>query len=162
MTAAHPQPSSDPMPDALWSLGCLFVLKGRSEELELIDAIVPPGYSPPLHRHDFGAESFYVIEGSARFVLGDREEVLGPGGFVRVPPSVPHSFETLGDTPSRMLDILTPAGLWDFFAECGEPAAQLRLPDRIHIPENLPELVARYDGKVLGPPLNRPALRLEV
>src|ERR1044071_3288599 len=136
--AQHPH---HPMPEALWSLGCLFVLKGRSEELEVIDAIVPPGYSPPLHRHDFGAESFYVIEGRARFVYGDRDEVLGPGGFVRVPPGVPHSFQTLGDTPSRMLDILTPAGLWDFFAECGEPAAQQRLPDRIHIPENLPELV---------------------
>jgi hypothetical protein len=60
-----------------------------------------------------------------------------------------------------MLDIITPAGLWDFFAECGEPAAELRLPDRIHIPENLPELVARYNGKVLRPPLNRPGLRLE-
>ena len=160
MTAPAQTPH-DPMPDALWSLGCLFVLKGRSEELEVIDAIVPPRYSPPLHRHDFGAESFYVIEGSARFVLGDREEVLGAGGFVRVPPSVPHSFETLGDTPSRMLDILTPAGLWDFFAECGEPARELRMPDQIQIPPNLPEIVARHDGKVVGPPLNRPGLRLE-
>ena len=158
---APAQHSSASLPAALWSLGCLFVLKGRSEELEVIDAIVPPGYSPPLHRHDFGAESFYVIEGRARFVVGDREETLGPGGYVRVPPSVPHSFETRGDTPSRMLDIVTPAGLWDFFAECGEPATQLRLPDTIHIPENLPELVSRYNGAVLGPPLNRPALRIE-
>ena len=148
-------------PDAIWSLGCLFVLKNRTDDLELIDALVPPGYSPPMHRHDFGAESFYVVEGSARFVVGDEELTLGPGGFVRVPPSTPHSFETLGDTPSRMLDIITPAGLWDFFAECGEPALQLRLPDAVTIPPDLPELVARYRGKVLGPPLNRPSLRLE-
>jgi quercetin dioxygenase-like cupin family protein len=159
MTAPAPH---NPVPaDALWTLGCLMVLKGRSDELEVIDAIVPPGYSPPLHRHDFGAESFYVIEGSARFVVGDHEEVVGPGGFVRVPPSTPHSFETLGDAPSRMLDILTPAGLWDFFAEVGEPAAALRLPERIDIPQDLPEVVSRYNGKVLGPPLNRPSLRLQ-
>lgn len=149
----HPEP-------ALWSLGCLFVLKDRTDDLEVIDAIVPPGYSPPLHRHDFGAESFYVIEGRARFVCGDEEVVLGPGGFVRVPPSVPHSFETLGDEPSHMLDIVTPAGLWDFFAEAGEPARELRLPDEIHIPANLTELVAGAGGSVLGPPLNRPTLAL--
>jgi quercetin dioxygenase-like cupin family protein len=151
----------NPIPDALWSLGCLFVLKGRSEELEVIDAIVPPGYSPPMHRHDFGAESFYVIEGSTRFVVGDSEEVVGPGGYVRVPPATPHSFETLGDTPSRMLDLVTPAGLWDFFAECGEPAQALRLPAQIHIPPDLPQIVARHAGQVVGPPLNRPGLRLE-
>lgn len=147
-------------PDAIWSLGCLFVLKNRTDDLELIDALVPPGYSPPMHRHDFGAESFYVVDGSARFLVGDEELTLGPGGFVRVPPSTPHSFETLGDEPSQILDIVTPAGLWDFFSECGEPAAELRVPDEIRIPENLPELVARYGGAVVGPPLNRPALAL--
>jgi len=93
-------------------------------------------------------------------VVGDEELTLGPGGFVRVPPSTPHSFETLGDEPSQILDIVTPAGLWDFFSECGEPAAELRVPDEIRIPENLPELVARYGGAVVGPPLNRPALAL--
>ena len=146
---------------AIWSLGCLFVLKSSTPDLEVIDSIVPPGYSPPLHRHDFGAESFYVVEGGARFVAGDDEVVLGPGGFIRIPPSVPHSFETLGDTPSRILDILTPAGLWEFFTEAGEPARELRLPDEIRIPENLPDLVARAGGAVLGPPLNRPTLALQ-
>jgi mannose-6-phosphate isomerase-like protein (cupin superfamily) len=145
---------------AIWTLGCLMVLKNRTDDLEVIDAIVPPGYSPPLHRHDFGAESFYVVEGSARFVRGDEEITLGPGGFVRIPPSVPHSFETLGDTPSRILDILTPAGLWDFFVAAGEPAQELRLPDEVLIPENLPELVSEANGAVLGPPLNRPGLAL--
>jgi quercetin dioxygenase-like cupin family protein len=148
-------------PEALWSLGCLFIRKSTSSELELIDSVVPAGYSPPLHRHDFGIESFYVLEGQVRFVVGDDEFVHGPGGFALVPRSVPHSFEVLGEEPARILDIVTPARLWDFFAECGQPAAELRLPDTIDIPENLPEIVARYDGAVLGPPLNRPALRLE-
>lgn len=154
----HESHSTEP---AVWSLGCLMVLKNRTDDLEVIDALVPPGYSPPLHRHDFGAESFYVIEGAARFVKGDEEVTLGPGGFVRIPPSVPHSFETLGDSPSRILDILTPAGLWDFFVEAGEPAHELRLPDEVRIPPELPQLVAKANGAVLGPPLNRPALALQ-
>jgi quercetin dioxygenase-like cupin family protein len=140
--------------EALWSLGCLFVLKAETPELEVIDALVPAGYSPPLHQHDFGSESFYVVEGLVRFVVGDEESVHGPGGFVLVPRSTSHSFEVLGDEPARILDILQPAGLWDFFAACGEPAAELRLPDEVRIPENLPELITRHGGKFLGPPLN--------
>lgn len=155
----HPQSSSVDRPAALWTLGCLMVLRGASEELEVIDAIVPAGYSPPLHRHDFGTESFYVLGGRVRFVVGDDEVVCGPGDLAHVPRSTPHSFEVLGHEPARVLDLVAPAGLWAFFAECGEPAAELRLPDEVQIPPALPEIVSRYDGAVLGPPLTRPALR---
>jgi quercetin dioxygenase-like cupin family protein len=141
--------------DALWTLGCLMVLHSASEALEVIEAIVPAGYSPPLHRHDFGEESFYLLEGRVRFVVGDAEEIAGPGGFVRVPAATPHSFEVLGDQSARVLDLVAPAGLWAFFAECGEPAAELRIPDEIVIPADLPEIVGRHGGSVLGPPLNR-------
>ena len=147
-------------PDALWSLGCLFVLRAAGEEMEAIEAIAPPGYSPPLHRHDFGSESFYVLEGRVRFVVGDEDAVYGPGDFIRVPPGVPHSFETLGDVPFRTLSVVAPAGLWAFFVECGRPADELRLPDAVEIPADLPAIVARHGGTVLGPPLNRPGLRL--
>jgi quercetin dioxygenase-like cupin family protein len=143
------------VPDALWSLGCLFVLKGATDDVEVIDSIVPAGYSPPLHRHDFGTESFYVLEGEVRFVVGDEDFVRGPGGLAVVPRSTPHSFEVLGDEPARILDLVTPAGLWKFFSECGEPARELRMPDTIDIPANLPDIVARHAGVVLGPPLNR-------
>jgi mannose-6-phosphate isomerase-like protein (cupin superfamily) len=159
MPAPH-LPSPD-RPDALWSLGCLFIRKSTSDDLEVIEGLVPPGYSPPMHRHDSAIESFYVLEGRVRFVVGDEDVVQGPGGFTLVPRSAPHSFEVLGDEPARVLDIITPAALWEFFAECGRPAPQLRLPDTIDIPEDLAEIVARYDGAVVGPPLNRPAIRLE-
>jgi quercetin dioxygenase-like cupin family protein len=140
-------------PDALWSLGCLFVLKRWTEELELIEAWAPAGYSPPLHRHDFGIESFYVLEGRVRFVVGDDDRVYGPGDFALAPRSTPHSFEVLGDEPAHLLNIVTPGRLWAFFTECGRPAPELRMPDEIDIPVDLPEIVARHDGAVLGPPL---------
>ena len=136
---------------ALWSLGTLMILKDRSPELEVIEALALEGVSPPLHRHDFGSESFYMLEGRARFLVGDEELTCRPGDFVRVPPSTPHSFEVLGG-PARLLDIIAPAGLWDFFAKCGEPATELRPPDGIVVPPDLTEIVARHGGAVLGPP----------
>jgi quercetin dioxygenase-like cupin family protein len=141
--------------DALWTLGALMILRGATPELEIIDAVVPPGYSPPLHRHDFGTESFYVLEGRVRFLVGGEEIECGPGDTAVVPRSTPHSFLTLGEEPTRVLDLVAPAGLWKFFIECGEPARELRMPDAVVIPPDLPEIVARHHGMVLGPPLNR-------
>jgi quercetin dioxygenase-like cupin family protein len=139
--------------EALWSLGCLFVLKGSTADFEVIEGVAPAGYSPPLHRHDFGTESFYVLEGNVRFVVGDTDVAHGPGGFAQVPRAAAHSFKVLGDAPARMLIIVTPGGQWDFFTECGRPAPALRLPDRVEIPANLAELIARHGGAALGPPL---------
>jgi len=139
------------MTDPIWSLGTLMVLKSRTPDLEVVEALALPGISPPLHQHDFGSESFYMLEGRARFLVGDEELDCGPGDLVHVPRSTPHSFEVL-DEPARILDILTPAGLWDFFVECGEPATELRLPDAVNIPPDLAEIASRYNGKVLGPP----------
>ena len=150
-----PLPQTTSPAQSLWTLGCLFTLKSATPELEVIDCLVPPAYSPPLHRHDHVSESFYVLEGSIRFVVGDDETICGPGDFVRVPRSAPHSFESLGDEPSRVLDLIAPGGLWAFFVECGEPAGALTLPPAVTIPGDLPAIVARHNGAVLGPPINR-------
>jgi mannose-6-phosphate isomerase-like protein (cupin superfamily) len=154
--ARAPSAPSAAQPDAIWSLGCLMILRGATADVEVIEALAPPDYSPPLHRHDFGTESFYVLEGRVRFVVGGEEIECGPGDVAVVPPSTPHSFLTLGEEPTRVLDLVAPGRLWRFFTECGEPAGDLRLPDAITIPPDLPEIVARHDGVVLGPPLNRP------
>jgi quercetin dioxygenase-like cupin family protein len=137
----------------LWTLGCHFTLLHRSPDLEVIDALVPAGYSPPLHQHNHVTESFYVLEGQVRFVVGDTDALYGPGDFVHVARSTPHSFETL--TPVRTLSVVAPGGLWRFFAEVGEPAPERVLPPEVRIPADLAQIVARYDGNVLGPPLNR-------
>jgi quercetin dioxygenase-like cupin family protein len=135
---------------SIWSLGALMTLKTRSPELEVVEAEVGPGVSPPLHRHDFGSESFYVIEGRMRVLVGDDELTIGPGEIAQIPQSTPHSFLTLEYT--RVLDIIAPAGLWDFFVECGRPAPEQRAPDGPELPGDLPEIVERYNGRVLGPP----------
>jgi mannose-6-phosphate isomerase-like protein (cupin superfamily) len=154
MLSAMPQTQTHhDVPTSLWTLGCHFTLRHRSPDLEVIDALVPAGYSPPLHQHNHVSESFYVLEGQVRFVVGDSDALYGPGDFVHVPRSTPHSFETLG--PLRALNVVAPAGLWRFFTECGEPAPEPTLPPEVRIPADLAAIVARHHGHVLGPPLNR-------
>ena len=48
------------------------------------------------------------VTGRVRFVVGDDEVELGPGGMLVVPPNVEHFAETIGDEPCVDLSIFTP------------------------------------------------------
>jgi quercetin dioxygenase-like cupin family protein len=43
------------------------------------------------HVHPTMYEIFYVLEGSATYVVGDERHEAGPGDLVIVPPATPHS-----------------------------------------------------------------------
>ena len=89
MTAEAAVKPAEELSNAIWSLGTLMILRSRSAELEVIEALALPGISPPLHRHDFGSESFYLLEGRVRFLVADEELTCDAGDFVHVPPLDP-------------------------------------------------------------------------
>lgn len=69
-----------------------------------------PGEGPPLHVHPYD-ETFVVIQGRARFFVGDQVIDAGAGEVVLGPKGVPHRFENLG--PGRMQTIdIHHAPLW--------------------------------------------------
>jgi len=49
----------------------------------------------------------YVLKGRLQFKVGDKEEVIGPGDVVVIPPNVPHSGRVL-DEPVICLDCFSP------------------------------------------------------
>lgn len=103
-------------------------------------AIVPPQGGPPPHIHRDEDETFYVLEGSPTFRLGDERIVAGPGDFVNVPKGVLHCFRNFSDEPMKMILTFTPAGIERFFEETLERAYDLSQP----CPDNLAEVGARY------------------
>src|SRR4051812_21434109 len=68
------------------------------------------GAGPHVHREH--SDSFYVLQGEVTFRLGPDLEpvVLGPGGFIGIPPNVIHAFDNDGDVESKILTIHTPDG----------------------------------------------------
>jgi len=69
----------------------------------------PPGTpAPPLHMHPNTDEAFYVADGHATFVLGDREIPVETGGMVFVPRGMPHTVRNSGDRPVRGLILISP------------------------------------------------------
>jgi quercetin dioxygenase-like cupin family protein len=103
-------------------------------------AVVPPNGGPPLHIHRHEDETFYVLQGTPTFWLGDDRIVAGPGDFVNVPKGVRHCFRNLSDQPVEMILTFTPSGIEHFFEETLERAYDLTQA----CPDNLAEVGARY------------------
>ena len=72
-------------------------------------------------------------------LLGDDVVEAGPGDLVYKPRGQWHTFWNAGDEPARILEIISPAGFEQFFAELG-PISAGGEPD----PEAMGELCARY------------------
>ncbi|MFI1256057.1 cupin domain-containing protein [Streptomyces netropsis] len=73
---------------------------------ESVLAPYTPG--PPQHRHGRHDEGFYIVSGTVRFTVGDKDYDATTGTLVMVPPGVPHTFANLTDQPAVMLSIFTP------------------------------------------------------
>jgi len=70
--------------------------------------LLPGG--PALHLHFKQEEWFYVMEGEIVFQVGEQRLHLHAGESVLAPRLVPHTFSSVGATPSRLLIAFTPAG----------------------------------------------------
>lgn len=143
--------------EAYWFLGNLVTVKASGAEtsgrLTVAEFVNPPGFAPPLHRHQVEDEMFYVLSGTARFQCAGKELHAEPGDFVLLPVGVPHTFVVDADEPLRALQITTPAGFEDFAAEAGCPALERRLPGPTPIdPAALGHAATRHGIEILGPP----------
>lgn len=105
-----------------------------------MEAIVPPGGGPPPHVHHHEDETFYVVEGECRLLLGDEWITAGVGDFVSVPRGAVHRFHNQGDETTRMIVTFTPAGIERFFEETLEPL----LDPKADLPDNVDAVAARY------------------
>jgi quercetin dioxygenase-like cupin family protein len=68
--------------------------------------IPPRGFSSlDQHEHDHGV---IILHGTARVMLGERFEEVGPGDVVYIPGMERHQFENLTDGPFTFLCIIPP------------------------------------------------------
>ena len=120
----------------------------------LVESIIAPGFSPPLHVHHREDEAFYVLEGEVTMQCGDRTFTATAGAFVFLPRDVPHTFVVEGDREARVLTLMTPGGGEGFFVNAGRPAGGPGLPPAGPPDVALQARVApRYAAEILGPPI---------
>src|SRR6201990_5443 len=69
----------------------------------------------PLHRHHSEDEYSWIIEGRVGALLGDEVLSGGPGDFIFKPRGQWHTFWNAGDEQARVLEVISPAVLWQCF-----------------------------------------------
>src|SRR5207247_1701607 len=127
----------------LLSIGVRFMIDNADSGggFSLVEHPMPPRMlAAPLHRHSREDEYSYVLEGKVGALLGD-EVLLGePGDLIFKPRNQWHTFWNAGDTPARMLEIISPAGFEGFFDELVDMPRDAGPPD----PQAMEELSRRY------------------
>ncbi len=79
---------------------------------------VEPGtQGPPVHIHHEHDEGFYVMSGHFGFVLDGITTSGKPGAHVLVPRGHAHSFWNAGARPGKLLLIVSPPGLGQYFRD---------------------------------------------
>lgn len=124
-------------------------VKATHQETEgafsLLEANEPPNFGPPLHTHHDAAEAFYVLEGEYIIFLDGREFRCPAGSFIFIPAGLPHGFR-VGPTPSRKLNLYTPAAMVGYFDDLSE-AIRAGVVET----DQLSDIATRYSMEVLGP-----------
>ena len=67
-----------------------------------------PRLIAPRHVHYCDDEAWYVLEGTLRVEVGDKEVEVPVGASVMVPRGTPHTYWNPGPEPTRYLLIMTP------------------------------------------------------
>ncbi len=87
----------------------------------------PHTSGPGAHSHEANDDMFYVIEGTARFLIGEEWIDAPKGSFVRAPAGTMHDFANATDQRVGLLNIYIPGGferdmpaIVDWFAKQGE------------------------------------------
>ncbi len=94
------------------------------------EAVQKPGSEPPLHVHHANDETFCILEGQMRIMIGDDIYDAGPGDILFAPRGIPHTFKVKSPV-ATVRTICTPSGFEDWFRELGEPANSFDLPDTV-------------------------------
>ncbi|HET8804884.1 MAG TPA: cupin domain-containing protein [Gaiellales bacterium] len=107
----------------LQSVGVRFMVWGAESGggFSLVEHPIPPRtLVAPLHLHEREDEYSYVLEGRMGAQLGDDVVFAEAGDLVFKPRNQWHTFWNAGDTPCRILEIISPAGFEHFFRELSE------------------------------------------
>jgi mannose-6-phosphate isomerase-like protein (cupin superfamily) len=126
----------------LGSIGVRFMIDGSEahERLSLVEhPMSPRALAAPLHMHTREDEYSYVLEGRMGALLGDDVVEAGPGDLVHKPRNQWHTFWNASDEPTRILEIISPAGFEHFFQELSDMGGALKAD-----PEQLGALSERY------------------
>ncbi len=130
----------------------------------LVEHPIPPrSLCAPLHRHVGVDEYSFVLEGRMGALLGDEVVFAEAGELAFKPRDQWHTFWNAGDTPARILEVISPGGFEHFFKEFSDTTKDgsfdpVALSERYGIDfdmESVPRICAEHD--LVHPLLDQPS-----
>lgn len=108
----------------------------------LTEVSTPPQGGPPMmHRH-FDEETFYIFEGFYRFDTLQDDQIMSieavTGSVVHIPSLVWHNYKNTGAVLGKMMVVLQPGDMINFFRELGVTAkVETNTPPKLEPPDML-------------------------
>lgn len=129
--------SGDGKPVNILGIPMLLRIHGRETGgvLSVVESHDVPGGGPPPHIHHREDETFQILEGEYEFMVGGKTILAKPGATLFAPRGISHTYRYLGQTPGRLLCVITPAGFEEFFEAIGAltPMQQQDIPRVLEI-----------------------------
>lgn len=86
--------------------------------VSIVEHTLAPGLlGAPPHRHTREDETSYVLEGQLTVQVGEEVVTVSSGGLVVKPRGIFHAFWNASDQPVRFLEVISPGGFENYFAE---------------------------------------------
>lgn len=113
-------------------LGIFVKLTGRDTNgaYSLFEYVVPPGLGgPPTHIHTREDELFICVKGQVSVELAGVKHLVSAGSVLLMPRGVPHMFYNEGDDETRVIAVVSPPGLENYYRELSQlpPGRDMRL-----------------------------------
>jgi quercetin dioxygenase-like cupin family protein len=116
-----------------------------ARQLTVYESFYPERIGHPLHIHHDAIESFYMLEGGCKFLVGADTITATAGSFLSIPRGATHGLMPIGG-PARALVFFTPAAMEGYWEEVAAAAAAGALDE-----ERLDELGRRHHVEIVGP-----------
>jgi steroid delta-isomerase-like uncharacterized protein len=104
--------------------------------------------APPTHYHTREEESFYILEGTITFQIGDRQVRAPAGSFIKSPRNLIHGFANPDPVRASLLVIGSPSGIEDYLIEIYELLSQPGPVDNA----KMAAIFEKYGLFITGPP----------
>jgi quercetin dioxygenase-like cupin family protein len=111
-------PSREGHQIAAIGLGITMKINGKDthEAYSLFEYAIPARTDgPPAHIHTREDESFICLAGQLDVFLGGEDFTIGPGDYLYLPRDVVHTFRNTYDQESRVISVVSPAGLEGYY-----------------------------------------------
>ena len=122
------------------------IINPGTSPFTVLDMRVKPGFGAPAHVSASEDKLFIVLEGTLKYLIGDKTEVVEPGARVQVPKGMVHGFTNVGSGDARHILVSTPRKHEEFFRDLRD------IPEPREQNMNLlPGIAERHDQTIVGP-----------